>query len=160
MGLPQLIGYLSLPVGVVTLAERFGPAGFTAAGFEAMMEDVATRLRPFEAVHRIGQEIRQGGVRLLGTSGTVTTLAGIALNLRRYARHAVDGVVMSREDAHEHALTRLRNMGHAGLVEHPCVGPERAEFVLPGCAIYAAIHAAVTAGVAWWWWRIAGCAKA
>jgi exopolyphosphatase/guanosine-5'-triphosphate,3'-diphosphate pyrophosphatase len=139
-GMPQLIGYLSLPVGVVTLAERFGPAGFTAEGFEAMMEDVETRLRPFEAVHRIGQEIRQGGVRLLGTSGTVTTLAGIALNLRRYARQAVDGVVMSREDA-QAALTRLRNMGHAGLVEHPCVGPERAEFVLPGCAIYAAIHA-------------------
>jgi exopolyphosphatase / guanosine-5'-triphosphate,3'-diphosphate pyrophosphatase len=137
---PQLIGYVSLPVGVVTLAERFGAACFTTDGFQAMVNDVTARLRAFEAVHCIGQEIRQGGVRLLGTSGTVTTLAGIALKLQRYTRPAVDGVVLSREDA-EAALDRLRDMGRAGLAAHPCVGPDRMEFVLPGCAIYAAIHA-------------------
>ena len=78
-GKPELIGYESLPVGVVTLAERWGDAGFTPDGFEAMVADVVERLRPFEKVHCIGHEIRDGGVRLLGTSGTVTTLAGVAL---------------------------------------------------------------------------------
>jgi exopolyphosphatase/guanosine-5'-triphosphate,3'-diphosphate pyrophosphatase len=136
---PELIGFVSLPVGVVTLAERFGTAGFAPDGFLAMVEDVTARLRPFEAVHCISHEIRQGGVDLLGTSGTVTTLAGIALDLPRYRRPLVDGTVLSRFDA-EQALHRLRAFSRDALARHPCVGPERADFVLPGCAIFTAIY--------------------
>ncbi len=94
-GRPELIGYASLPVGVVTLAERFGAAGFTHDGFHAMVDDVAARLAAFESVHCIAHEIRDGGVRLLGTSGTVTTLAGVALGLARYRRPLVDGTVLT-----------------------------------------------------------------
>jgi exopolyphosphatase/guanosine-5'-triphosphate,3'-diphosphate pyrophosphatase len=137
-GPPSLIGYASLPVGVVTLSERFGKDVFTEEGFDAMMEDVTARLVPFEAVHCIGREIRAGGVRLLGTSGTVTTLASIVLNLERYRRALVDGVALSRRDADE-ALSGLRSLDRDGLTRHPCVGPDRADFVMPGCAIYAAI---------------------
>ncbi|HEX2939410.1 MAG TPA: Ppx/GppA phosphatase family protein [Rhodopila sp.] len=137
-GRPELIGYDSLPVGVVTLAERWGDAGFSADGFEAMVADVAERLRPFEQVHCIAREIGCGGVRLLGTSGTVTTLAGVALNLERYRRVAVDGVALPRAEAAD-ALSHLRALGREGLLQHPCVGPERVEFVLPGCAVFAAI---------------------
>lgn len=137
-GVPQLCGYVSLPLGVVTLADQFGPAGFTEAGFEAMVDEVAGRLMGFEAVHCIAQEIRSGSVLLLGTSGTVTTLAGIALGLSRYRRMAVDGHVLSGEDAHA-ALRTLQAMGREGLAQHPCVGPDRVEFVLPGCAVFAAI---------------------
>ena len=104
-----------------------------------MMEDVIARLLPFEQVHRISQEIRQGGVRLLGTSGTVTTLAGIVLALKQYSRPAVDGLVLSR-DAAMAALNELRDMGAEKLAEHPCVGPDRVNFVLPGCAIFQAIQ--------------------
>ncbi len=141
-GAPELIGYVSLPVGVVTLAERFGVAGqqgHGADGFAAMVDDVAARLRGFESVHCIGHEIRQGGVRLIGTSGTVTTLAGITLNLPRYSRPAVDGVTLSATAAAA-AIHQLRAMGRAGLASHPCVGLDRADFVLPGCAIFAAIQ--------------------
>ncbi|MDE2006459.1 MAG: Ppx/GppA family phosphatase [Rhodospirillales bacterium] len=134
-----MIGYLSLPIGVVTLAERFGPVGHDPSGFAAMVDDVAARLARFESVHCIGQEIRQGGVYLLGTSGTVTTLAGQALKLERYQRDLVDGTVLPIEVADE-ALVRLRGLGPDGLNAHPCIGPERAEFVLPGCAIFAAIR--------------------
>ncbi len=137
-GMPELCGYVSLPVGVVTLADRFGSSGFDENGFAAMVEDVIARLIPFEQVHRIGQEIRQGGVRLLGTSGTVTTLAGIVLALKQYSRPAVDGLVLSR-DAALGALDDLRAMGRDGLSRHPCVGPDRVDFVLPGCAIFQAI---------------------
>ena len=137
-GRPELIGYDSLPVGVVTLAERWGDAGFTSEGFEAMVADVADRLRSFEKVHCIAREIRDGGVRLLGTSGTVTTLAGVALNLERYRRLAVDGVELCSQEAAD-ALSHLRALGREGLMLHPCVGPERVEFVLPGCAVFAAI---------------------
>jgi exopolyphosphatase/guanosine-5'-triphosphate,3'-diphosphate pyrophosphatase len=138
-GRPELIGYISLPVGVVTLAERFAGRAAGPDGFERMVEDVAERLLPFDRIHCIGHEIRQGGVHLLGTSGTVTTLAGLALNLPRYCRSRVDGTVLSREAAAA-AVGRLQEMGQEALARHPCVGPERAEFVLPGCAIFVAIH--------------------
>jgi exopolyphosphatase/guanosine-5'-triphosphate,3'-diphosphate pyrophosphatase len=136
---PELAGYVSLPLGVVTLAERFGAAAYTADGFAAMVDDVVDLLRPFTALHCIGHELRQGGVALVGTSGTVTTLAGISLKLLRYSRPAVDGAVLSL-DAAMAALTHLRALGEAGLAQHPCVGPERAAFVMPGCAIFAAIQ--------------------
>ena len=137
-GKPHLIGYESLPIGVVTLAERWGDAGFTASGFDAMVDDVVARLAPFERIHCIGHEIRNGGVGLLGTSGTVTTLAGVVLNLERYRRCDVDGVVLTHATALS-ALSSLRALGREGLIQHPCVGPERVDFVLPGCAVFAAI---------------------
>ncbi len=137
-GRPELIGFNSLPIGVVNLAERWGDAGFTPDGFEAMVTDVLERFRPFERVHCISREIRNGGVRLLGTSGTVTTLAGVALNLERYRRPAVDGVELTSQNASA-ALAALRALGREGLMQHPCVGPDRVEFVLPGCAVFAAI---------------------
>ena len=136
---PELIGTLSMPVGVVGLSEQYGERAFTAAGFEAMVADVSARLREFEQVHCIVQELRRGGVQLLGTSGTVTTLAGEFLALERYRRMQVDGQVLSRAAA-EGAVWALRVMGRDRLVAHPCVGAERADFVLPGCAIYTAIQ--------------------
>jgi exopolyphosphatase/guanosine-5'-triphosphate,3'-diphosphate pyrophosphatase len=136
---PELVGYASLPVGVVTLAERFAGAGFTPEGFERMVAEVEARLRPFERVHCIAHEARLGGVRLLGTSGTVTTLAGVALNLVRYRRPLVDGAVLPRA-AVDSALATLRALGRDGLGGHPCVGPDRVEFVLPGCAVFEAIR--------------------
>jgi exopolyphosphatase/guanosine-5'-triphosphate,3'-diphosphate pyrophosphatase len=136
---PELIGYDSLPVGVVTLAEVFGHQGFSPDGYQAMVDHVAARLEPFERIHCIGREIQLSGVRLLGTSGTVTTLAGVALGLARYRRPAVDGQVLSAE-ATDAALATLRGLGRDGLARHPCVGPDRAAFVLPGCAIFEAIR--------------------
>lgn len=138
-GTASLIGYISLPLGVVTLAERAGLCCFTRQGFETVVDEVAEALQRFDAVHCIGQEMRAGGVRLMGTSGTVTTLAGVALALPRYSRPMVDGRVLDCEDA-DQALRELFALGREGLRSHPCVGPERADFVLPGCAIYAAIR--------------------
>ena len=142
---PELIGYDSLPVGVVTLAERFGHHGFDPAGYAEMVADVTGRLAAFERIHCIGHELRVGGVRLLGTSGTVTTLAGVALGLQRYRRPMVDGVRLSAA-ATDGALALLRGLGRQGLASHPCVGAERAEFVLPGCAIFEAIRGVWPAG--------------
>lgn len=138
-GRPELIGYVSLPMGVVTLAERAGESCFTQEGFLAVVAEVAARLEEFDRVHRIGQEIRAGGVRLMGTSGTVTTLAGVALALPRYRRPLVDGRTLDCEVA-DAALGDLFALGREGLARHPCVGPDRVEFVLPGCAVYAAIR--------------------
>jgi exopolyphosphatase/guanosine-5'-triphosphate,3'-diphosphate pyrophosphatase len=138
-GTPDLIGYDSLPVGVVTLAERFGHQGFAPDGYQAMVDYVVDLLSAFERIHCIGHEIRCAGVRLLGTSGTVTTLAGVALGLPRYRRPAVDGQVLSAE-ATDQALATVRALGREGLSRHACIGPDRAAFVLPGCAIFEAIR--------------------
>jgi exopolyphosphatase/guanosine-5'-triphosphate,3'-diphosphate pyrophosphatase len=138
-GPPELIGYISVPVGVVTLSERCGPSCFSEAGFHAVVDEVADRLVGFDSVHRIAQEIRAGGVRLMGTSGTVTTLAGVAMSLPRYRRPLVDGQTLEAAVA-DQALGDLFALGRAGLAAHPCVGPERVDFVLPGCAVYAAIR--------------------
>ncbi len=136
---PALIGYLSVPVGVVTLSERCANSCYTAEGFQCLVEDIAALLRPFEAVHRIGEEIRRGGVLMVGTSGTVTTLAGMSLKLDRYRRGLVDGLTLTRQ-AVDAALAEARALGRDGLRQHPCIGAERVDFVLPGCAIFAAIH--------------------
>ncbi len=136
---PELIGYLSLPVGVVTLSERCAGSCYQSEGFSRLAEHIVAMLRPFEAVHRIGEEIRRGGVVMVGTSGTVTTLAGVSLKLDRYRRGLVDGVSLTRR-AVDDALAEARALGRDGLSRHPCIGQERVEFVLPGCAIFAAIH--------------------
>lgn len=136
---PELIGYTSLPFGVVTLSERFGDSGWNGAWFDAMLETVLDALLEFEHVHCIRHEISQGGVHLLGTSGTVTTLAGLVLDLPRYNRALVDGALLHAAAA-DAAVDRLRAMPREALAQHPCVGADRADFVLPGCAIFAAIH--------------------
>ena len=79
-----------------------------------------------------------GGVRLLGTSGTVTTLAGVVMKLARYRRPLIDGAVLARTEAAA-AVNVLRRLGRDALVAHPCVGPDRVDFVLPGCAVFAAL---------------------
>lgn len=135
---PDLIGYASLPIGVVSLCEAHGAAGFTPAGFDAMVADVRARLVAFERTHRIAHEMRDGGVQVIGTSGTVTTLAGVAMKLPRYRRTLVDGVTLSTEDAQD-ALDTLRTLGPDGLQRHPCVGPDRVDHVLPGCAVFQAM---------------------
>lgn len=136
---PTLIGTISLPFGVVTLAERAGADCYTERGFLEVVDQITEGLCDFERRHCIAQEIRAGGVHLIGTSGTVTTLAGVILGLSRYRRQAVDGVRLCAEAADD-AMERLFAMGRAGLHNHPCIGPERADFVLPGCAVYAAIR--------------------
>ena len=136
---PELVGTISVPVGVVTLSERCGPSCFTEAGFHAVVDEVVAALTDFDSVHRIAQEIRAGGVRLMGTSGTVTTLAGVAMALPRYRRPLVDGQTLDAVVA-DQALGDLFALGRDGLAAHPCVGQDRVDFVLPGCAVYAAIR--------------------
>ena len=141
-GHPSLVGCASLPVGVATLAARYGAAVYTEAGFADMVGDVAARLAPFDAVHCIAREIREagpeGGVRLLGTSGTATTLAALALALPHYDRRVIDGAMLTRAAA-TRALAMLSGLGRADLERHDCIGPDRAHYVRPGAAVFAAL---------------------
>jgi exopolyphosphatase/guanosine-5'-triphosphate,3'-diphosphate pyrophosphatase len=75
---------------------------------------------------------------MIGTSGTVTTIAGIHLGLKRYDRSRVDGMWLKRENIQE-ISRRLMAMSYDQRVAEPCVGRDRADLVVAGCAIYEAI---------------------
>jgi exopolyphosphatase/guanosine-5'-triphosphate,3'-diphosphate pyrophosphatase len=131
--------WTSLPAGVVTVAERFGGKTVSTDNFAAMRQHVNTLARPF--VERL---INGGGVpvpdHLLGTSGTVTTVCGIHLNLRRYDRARVDGSWITGSDV-SRVTNDLLTMTYEERAASPCVGPERADLVLAGCAILEEIRA-------------------
>lgn len=128
-------GWASLPLGVVTLAERHGGMHVTERSYAAMVEDVSEHLAEFADNH--GDDL--SGVHLLGTSGTVTTIAGIHLDLARYDRRRVDGIWMSDAEV-TRTVTRLLAMGYEERAGNGCIGSERADLVLAGCAILDAIR--------------------
>lgn len=135
---PPLKGpWISLPLGVVTLAERFGGTHVSRESYGAMVDEVAHHLAPFAASH--GHDL--SGMHLLGTSGTVTTVAGIHLGLSHYDRRKVDGLWMD-DDEMDRAITRLLDMTYHDRARNACIGAERADLVLAGCAILDAIRKA------------------
>jgi exopolyphosphatase/guanosine-5'-triphosphate,3'-diphosphate pyrophosphatase len=141
---PRIAEWVSLPVGVVTLAERHGGRDVSPELFAAMIEEVARLLDAFPPRSRITAAARAGRFHLLGTSGTVTTVAGLHLGLRRYDRRKVDGVWLREGDVSEVVETIL-GLSFAERASHPCIGAERADLVLAGCAILEAIRDAFPA---------------
>ena len=133
-----IAAWTSLPVGVVTLAERFDGRNVTSDSFEAMVGSVQAMLAPFEAKHRFKDRLADHPVHLLGTSGTVTTIAGILLGLPRYDRNQVDGIWLKVSDV-ENVTARLLGQSYEQRIAEPCIGRERADLVLAGCAILEAI---------------------
>ncbi len=135
--LPQIRGWISLPYGVVTLAERHGGIIVSPETYQAMVAEVAAMIAPFAREH--GGDVR--GIHMLGTSGTVTTIAGVHLDLKRYDRNRVDGCWMSAQQITA-VIERLLAMSYQERVASPCIGAERADLVLAGCAILEAIRRA------------------
>jgi exopolyphosphatase/guanosine-5'-triphosphate,3'-diphosphate pyrophosphatase len=135
----QILGSVSVPLGVVNLTDRFG-GEVSPAAYRAMVDEAALALEPFERRHRIAPLIRAGRVQMLGSSGTVTTLAGIHLALPRYIRALVDGSRLTFQQIAA-VSTHLAALDLAGRAANPCVGEERADLVLSGCAILDAICA-------------------
>jgi exopolyphosphatase / guanosine-5'-triphosphate,3'-diphosphate pyrophosphatase len=133
-----IAAWTSLPIGVVTLAERHGGRDVTHASYEAMVIDVVGSLEAFEAKHRFGGKIADKRAHFLGTSGTVTTISGIHLGLPVYERSRVDGCWLSARDVRAVSY-RLIEMSYAERVAQPCIGQERADLVLAGCAILEAL---------------------
>src|SRR4029077_1051998 len=95
-------------------------------------------LAPFEKIHGIRRQVRARQVQMLGSSGTVTTLAGVNLALPRYIRAMVDGSMLTFDQI-ELVSRHLAGLDIAGRAASPCVGRERADLVLSGCAILDAI---------------------
>jgi exopolyphosphatase/guanosine-5'-triphosphate,3'-diphosphate pyrophosphatase len=136
----HIVAWTSLPVGVVTLAEKFGGRDVTRETFSAMVSHVAGLIEGFADRTRL-DHLRDGGrFHLLGTSGTVTTLAGVHLDLDRYDRRRVDGLWMDRPSV-DGMVERLLGWDFHQRVSNACIGADRADLVLAGCAILEAIRA-------------------
>ena len=133
------IALASLPHGGVNIMERHGGGDFAPDEYETLVGRVCDDLSLFENSHSINQKIGDCGVQMIGTSGTVTTLSGVLLGLKRYDRQRVDGLWLSFADAREVAKY-LRAMNLEERTAHPCIGRGRADLVVAGCAILEAIH--------------------
>ena len=132
--------WISVPWGVVSLTEMVTAVGATEAHRRAAYAEMRAMLddafAPF--ARRMAEKDPVGPLRLLGTSGTVTTLASLHLGLTRYDRRAVDGVIVPA-DALRAISQHLAGLSYDDRVALPCLGPERADLVVAGCAILEAI---------------------
>ena len=142
----ETVAWTSLAAGVVTISERFGGGiDVTPASFAAMRDYLRPMLREF--AERVS--VANGGMppvpsHLLGTSGTVTTIAGVQLGLQRYDRSRVDGCWLETDDIGA-VTSRLLHLTYEQRAANPCIGRERADLVLAGCAILEEIRLAFPA---------------
>lgn len=135
----RIRAWMSLPVGVVNASERHGGRHVTPDLFETMVDEVTAMLAGFPEATALDHAVAAGGVHMLGTSGTVTTLAGVHLRLPRYDRRRVDGIWLGGDQVGDLVGT-LVAMDYEARVANPCIGRERADLVLAGCAILEAVR--------------------
>ncbi len=137
-GSARLLDSISLPWGVARMAETFGSNRISDRAYHAMMEAVAPWLRRFDEANGISGAVADGRVQMLGTSGPATIVAGLHLGLARYRRDLVDGCSLVFDDLKAVSGT-VRGLDRAGRARLPCIGRERADMVVGGCAILEAI---------------------
>lgn len=141
---PRILDWQSVPWGVVSLTESIGPIELTPEARASAYTEMRGRIT--EGFARFSERVAparetaaaNGGLRLLGTSGTVTTLASLHLGLPQYDRSAVDGVIVPTTSMRE-ISQRLAHISPAERVAVPCIGRERADLVVAGCAILESI---------------------
>ena len=132
------IGVLSLPLGVVNLSERYGGDRISSADYTRMVDEATGLLAAFEKDRQFLSRISAGQMQMVGSSGTVTTLASVHLGLRKYVRSRIDGATMRFDD-----LLRIGRM-LAGMSRDEraaitCIGADRADLLVGGVAILEAI---------------------
>ncbi len=135
---PELLAWTSLPYGVVTLAESYGGTHVPTETYESMVAHMIGLLEPFEAEHGFAEHVGSGAAQMIGTSGTVTTLAALNLGLPRYERRLIDGTWLDAESVGI-VSRQLSSMSYEERTSHPCIGEGRADLVIAGCAIFDAI---------------------
>ena len=139
-GTPRIVDWFSAPWGVVSLTEAEGDGREGADAAECLDTYRRMRARVAAAFADFAATLPRPAVppRLLGTSGTVTTLASLHLGLPAYDRRAVDGLIVPAESMRA-ISARLSGLTIADRARVPCIGSERADLVVAGCAILEAI---------------------
>ena len=137
-GKTYIEGFVSLPYGVVTVSEAFPHQEMTDLAYDSIVERTQKILSEFDAQYHISEGIKNQKIQVVGTSGTVTVLGAVHLNLPRYNRSAVDGLSISGADLLK-VITKIKNMGDEGRSKHSCIGPSKADLTIAGCAIIEAL---------------------
>ncbi len=135
---PEVLGWISLPCGVVTITERYGDPDISRESYVRMVNDINVLLKPFDDEFGISTAMERGEVQMLGTAGTVTTIAGVQMGLNRYNRSAVDGSWLDFEAVYS-VCNSLVNASFDERASYACVGRNRAELVVAGCGVLEAI---------------------
>jgi exopolyphosphatase/guanosine-5'-triphosphate,3'-diphosphate pyrophosphatase len=141
----EILAWTSLASGVVTISEQFGGGiDVTAQSFAAMRNYLRPLLQEFVARVQGIKGVVPLPTHLLGTSGTVTTIAGVQMGLRRYDRSRVDGCWLTSDEIGK-VTADLLGMTYEQRIMNPCIGRERADLVMAGCAILEEIRLAFPA---------------
>ena len=127
-------GFVSLPYGVVTVSEAFPAGDMTDLAYSTIMERTQNILQEFEDRHHITEAILNQEIQVIGTSGTVTVLGAVHLNLIRYNRSAVDGISILKQDM-DRVIHKIKRLGDEGRKKHPCIGSQKSDLTMAGCAI-------------------------
>ena len=131
---PPISAWASLPVGVVTLSEMVPEHDDRAVWYEDMKNAVRKAIDDQGCSTRFTNTFKAGKGHLIGTSGTITSLAGIHLKLPYYQRDKVDGITMDSADV----INVARDMASKSPQERalePCIGEDRSRLLVAGCAI-------------------------
>ena len=131
-------GFVSLPYGVVTISEAFPSKDMTTLAYDTIIERTHSLLADFNDRFGICEAIKNHDIQVVGTSGTVTVIGAVHLNLTRYNRSAVDGIAITRQDV-ERVINKIKRMGDEGRKKHPCIGAQKADMTMSGCAIVEAL---------------------
>ncbi|WP_375206144.1 Ppx/GppA phosphatase family protein [Hyphococcus sp.] len=136
----EIAAWTSLPFGVVSIAEKWGGREMSAETYAAVVEDVRAHIQALGDPAGMKDVFHADAAHLLGTSGTVTSIAGVHLGLARYRRDKVDGVWLTIDDA-KAVTAKLNAMNFFERANEPCIGEDRADLVVSGCAILEALQA-------------------
>lgn len=141
---PEIAAWTSIPFGVVTLAEHYKQKQNYEGRSEIdvyndMVAQVRTSILAFKEAEQFSPTFEAGKAHLIGNSGTVTTLAAVHLGLKRYDRSRVDGIWVASDDMSD-LVSNLSKIGIEGRAKNSCIGLDRADLLLPGCAILTAIQ--------------------
>ena len=135
---PEIIDSISLPYGVVNLTETYGKPEISSKQYEILVETIKKSIEPFEIKHSIKEMIKAGKVSMLGTAGTVTTIAAVQMGLKLYDRELIDGSWLDFSSI-RNICRNLVNSNFEKRASYPCIGKNRAELVVAGCGILEAI---------------------
>ena len=131
----RVVDWISVPLGVATLRDQFSDVEDDAARFALMSWFFEENLAEFAPYKR---EQRREGFQIVGTSGTVTTVAASHLGLRRYDRNRVDGLRMTSDEI-DRVIRSYLALGPAGRRRDPRIGADRQALIMPGVAILQAL---------------------
>ncbi len=130
--------WTSMPFGVVNLAETWGGRDLGLERYEAMVDNIRNEIAACGDPAGLKAHFNNGKAHVLGTSGTVTSIAGVSLGLKKYRRDRVDGLWLEVSEARR-TIEKLRAMSFDERVSEPCIGADRADLVVCGCAILEAL---------------------